>query len=183
MDSYNDDFFKDSGKQLRWYDYFTHGGFYIFHAIRYFFSNPFREEKHELRLMDLVQSLLSDPESATPDNLQKCRQLAHLHRIVENTKARRRLEKWSLRVIAIYLFTVLLIVAFNYFHANIPPILGFYIHVDIPRPIMITILSTTTVNIIGLGLIVLRGHFLAKEDIPDDYSSPHNNGENVPQQK
>mgnify|MGYP001674585526 FL=1 len=28
---------------------------------------------------------------------------------------------------------------------------------------MITILSTTTVNIIGLGLIVLRGHFLAND--------------------
>lgn len=29
---------------------------------------------------------------------------------------------------------------------------------------MIAILTTTTVNIIGLGLIVLRGHFLANSD-------------------
>ena len=28
---------------------------------------------------------------------------------------------------------------------------------------MIAILTTTTVNIIGLGLIVLRGHFLAND--------------------
>ena len=33
----------------------------------------------------------------------------------------------------------------------------------IPNTIMITILSTTTVNIIGLGLIVLKGHFLAND--------------------
>lgn len=29
---------------------------------------------------------------------------------------------------------------------------------------MVAILTTTTANIIGLGLIVLRGHFLAKEN-------------------
>ena len=28
---------------------------------------------------------------------------------------------------------------------------------------MIAVLTTTTVNIIGLGLIVLRGHFLAND--------------------
>lgn len=33
----------------------------------------------------------------------------------------------------------------------------------IPNPIMIAILTTTTANIIGLGLIVLRGHFLAND--------------------
>lgn len=40
---------------------------------------------------------------------------------------------------------------------------------------MITILSTTTVNIIGLGLIVLKGHFLAKESLDDnDNINPNN---------
>lgn len=43
------------------------------------------------------------------------------------------------------------------------PIIGGLIAITIPEPIMITILSTTTVNIIGLGLIVLRGHFLAND--------------------
>lgn len=29
---------------------------------------------------------------------------------------------------------------------------------------MIAVLTTTTVNVIGLGLIVLRGHFLANDN-------------------
>lgn len=75
--------------------------------------------------------------------------------MVENTKARRRLEKWSLRVIAWYLMIVLVIVVLCY--TNIK-----WLHIlEIPWKIMVAVLTTTTVNIIGLGLIVLRGHFLA----------------------
>ena len=64
------------------------------------------------------------------------------------------------KVIALYLFVVLSIVVLCY--SKIPFVSGF-VQINIPPNIMITILSTTTVNIIGLGLIVLRGHFLAND--------------------
>ena len=135
-----------------------HLGYYIPYWVKFFFSEPFKEKKKDLNILDTVKSLL---ESETTDgNIKKSKELIHLHRIVENTKARRRLEKWSLRVIALYLFIVLCIVLASY--VSIPAIKSYFC-ISIPNPIMITILSTTTVNIIGLGLIVLRGHFSAND--------------------
>lgn len=152
----------ESRNRIRWYHYVIHLGYYIPYWVRFFFSKPFKEEKRDLNILEMVQQLLES--ETTNENIEKSKELTHLHRIIENTKARRRLEKWSLRVIASYLIIVLLIVVCNY--ARIPFVsdLG---TIDIPRPIMITILSTTTVNIIGLGLIVLRGHFLANDRTND----------------
>lgn len=140
---------------IRWYHYLIHLGYYIPYWIKFFFSQPFKEKKKDLNILDTVQSLLES--ETTDENIEKCKELTHLHRIIENTKARRRLEKWSLRVIAIYLFVVLCIVLATYTNPK------FKYYIEIPNTIMITILSTTTVNIIGLGLIVLRGHFLAND--------------------
>lgn len=119
--------------------------------------NNNNEDERNVDLLKIAGSLLS---SCTSDeNIAKAKELAELHRLVENTKARRRLEKWSLKVISIYLLVVLLIVFFNY--TNLCWLKDVII---IPETIMIAILTTTTVNIIGLGLIVLRGHFLANSD-------------------
>ncbi len=145
-------------KPIRWFHYLIHLGYYIPYWIKFFFSEPFKEKKRDLNILDTVQSLLES--ETTDENIEKSKELTHLHRIVENTKARRRLEKWSLRVIAVYLFVVLCIVLTSY--VSIPSIKP-YFSICIPKPVMITILSTTTVNIIGLGLIVLRGHFLAND--------------------
>lgn len=145
-------------KKLKWYHILGHLGYYFYFGIKTFFSKPFKEEKKDLRILDIVQTLLET--GATDENIEQCKQLTHLHRIVENTRARRRLEKWSLRVIAVYLLVVLGIVIANYIYI---PALMVHPVMEIPVPVMITILSTTTVNIIGLGLIVLKGHFLANE--------------------
>lgn len=68
-----------------------HLGYYIPYWIKFFFSEPFKEKKKDLNILDTVKSLL---ESETTDgNIKKSKELIHLHRIVENTKARRRLEK------------------------------------------------------------------------------------------
>lgn len=144
-----------------------HFGYHIIDAIRQFFSSPFKKEKRELNVLDSIQTLLeSEP---TDENINKCQELSKLHRMVENTKARRRLEKWSLRVIAWYLIIVFIIVMLCY--TNIK-----WLHIiEVPWKIMITILSTTTVNIIGLGLIVLRGHFLANEDKKEDIKEKSKN--------
>jgi len=50
-------------------------------------------------------------------------------------------------------------------YVNIPEL---NIGLVVPEHVMIAILTTTTVNIIGLGLIVLRGHFLANETTKDE---------------
>lgn len=152
-----DSLFK-SRNRIQWYHYFIHLGYYVPYWIKFFFSKPFKEEKKDLNILEIVQQLLDS--ETTDENIEKSKELTHLHRIIENTKARRRLEKWSLRVIASYLLIVLGIVVCNYVY--VPSFAG-YGTIDIPHPIMITILSTTTVNIIGLGLIVLRGHFLAND--------------------
>lgn len=152
-------------KTISWIDYVLHAGYFIPHMFKCFFSPPGRKEKREINVLEQVQILIES--SATHENILKSQELTQLHRIIENTKARRRLEKWSLRVIAVYLFVVLLIVASCYTKWNDTPI--FYtIHSSIPANIMITILTTTTANIIGLGLIVLRGHFLAKENMAEN---------------
>jgi len=132
-----------------------HLGFYVIDAVKQFFSSPYKKEKRELNVLDSIQTLLeSEP---TDENINKCQELSKLHRMVENTKARRRLEKWSLRVIAWYLIIVFIVVVLCY--TNIT-----WLHIMcIPWRIMIAVLTTTTVNIIGLGLIVLRGHFLAND--------------------
>ena len=155
--SNNDDLFS-SNSQNRWYHYVIHIGYYIPYWIRFIFSKPFKETKKDLDILETVNTLLDS--ETTDENINKCKELTHLHRVIENTKARRRLEKWSLRVIALYLFVVLSIVVLCY--SKIPFVSGF-VQINIPPNIMITILSTTTVNIIGLGLIVLRGHFLAND--------------------
>lgn len=132
-----------------------HLGFYIIDTVKQFFSSPYKKEKRELNVLDSIQTLLeSEP---TDENINKCQELSKLHRMVENTKARRRLEKWSLRVIAWYLIIVLVVVFLSYTKICWLNIL------DIEPQIMIAVLTTTTVNIIGLGLIVLRGHFLAND--------------------
>jgi hypothetical protein len=142
-----------------------HFGYYIYNWVHDFFSSPYKKEKRELNVLGSIQTLLeSEP---TEENINKCKELSKLHRMVENTRARRRLEKWSLRVIAWYLLIVFAIIVLCY--TNIP-----YIHINIPSNIMVVILTTTTVNIIGLGLIVLRGHFLANEGYDKDKDKVHN---------
>lgn len=157
---FNNLFNKTDKKKSRLY--FKHLGYFIPHAVKTFFSNPFEEKKKELDILEKVQSLLEINDNTTEENIEKCKELVHLHRIIENTKARRRLEKWSLKVIAVYLFIVLAIVICNYSSIDIPV----PVTMNIEDPVIVAILTTTTVNIIGLGLIVLRGHFLAREDMP-----------------
>ncbi len=135
----------------------SHLGYWISHKIVDFFRSPYRKQKRELNLLDVIQTLLESETSN--ENITKCQELSRLHRVVENTRARRRLEKWSLKVIAWYLIIVMAVVVLCYTKIKWLNIMC------VPEEIMIAILTTTTVNIIGLGLIVLRGHFLANDSI------------------
>lgn len=157
----NSDIFDENTHQIRWYHKLKHLGYYLSHWFKQFFKGPFY--KSQVNDLDLLQQvkLLLDTENTTPVIIDKCSSFIYLHRIVENTHARRRLEKWASKTIAIYLLVVLCIVFFNYIH--IPKLSGF-VSLEITDNVIIIILSTTTVNIIGLGLIVLRGHFLSQDN-------------------
>lgn len=129
--------------------------------IKSIFLSSKKEVKEELNVLDIVRDILSNKQD--DKSINQSQELVKLHRVIENTKARKRLETWSLRVIVVYLITVLILVVSNYLYTG-----WFDAVMDIPENVMIAILTTTTVNIIGLGLIVLRGHFLANEAIKDE---------------
>lgn len=78
-------------------------------------------------------------------------------RIMDDTKARRRLERWARNTIVAYLAAVFLLVIMN--GAWIIWNDVFTDHGFISDTAMTVILSTTTINIIGLEVIVLKGHF------------------------
>lgn len=111
---------------------------------------------------ETAETLLSTVDKVDVETLKTGKDLLQLQRDVENTRARRRLEKWACKVIVAYLIFVFILILLNgasmiwvsrFFHGH-----GF-----ISDSVMITILSTTTVNIIGLVVIVLRGHFEVKD--------------------
>lgn len=126
------------------------------------FRKKLKRKRPDLDPLEIVRQLLDDFEHT--ESIEKSKSIASLHRIIENTHARRRLEKWALKVIVTYLVLVLLIVITTYTSIDFIGLPWF--HFD--NQIMIAILTTTTANIIGLGLIVLRGHFLAKEHDKSD---------------
>ena len=87
-----------------------------------------------------------------------------LHRIKENTDARRRLEKWASRTIVFYLISVGFIILLNNSDFTLSSsFLNYTSKFDLSDMVIVTLLSTTTINILGLGFIVLKGHFKASE--------------------
>lgn len=91
------------------------------------------------------------------------------HRKLEDTKARGRLEKWATKLISIYLLIVLGLILLDggvaiFFPQpiRVSSFWGVEQRVEggfISDTIMSVLLTTTTINIIGLGIIVLKGHF------------------------
>ena len=144
-----------------------------------FFREPEykRELSRELDLLDNVRTLVDGKFIEKRENVDFVRELIRLHRILENTRARRRLEKWSLRVISWYLLCVLCIIFLTY--GNCSWELMKPLKLVIEDNVMIAILTTTTANIIGLGLIVLRGHFHLMGDISEKTVDSHSEKERI----
>jgi len=148
--------------------------FKIWFNVKRLFLNPFKERKPELRLLEQVDILINESEDS--DKVTgTCEKYIALHRIVENTKARGRLEKWITKLIAYYLFAVFAVVVLAALSHEKSP-LGFELF-KLSDTVMITILSATAVNIVALGIILVRGlfhenesHDLSKEK-PSDIKS------------
>lgn len=123
----------------------------LWYNILYTFRNPFREPKQELNLLEQVEVLINTGNSG--DVIDYCERYIYLHRIIENTRARRRLERWVTRLVSTYLLIVFALIVTSYI-----------LKWDLALGVIITILSTTTVNIVALGYILVRGLFHENEN-------------------
>lgn len=143
--------FHDDFQEKKIIPWKTNGAYKVWFNIRRFFRNPYPKEKKELDLLDVVDLLIStgDPKNVT----ESCKQYVDLHRIVENTRARRRLERWVTRLISSYLFFVFAFI-----------VAAYMFEWKISGGIIITLLSTSTINIVALGLILVRGLFHQRDD-------------------
>lgn len=73
---------------------------------------------------------------------------AKLARYYQNTNARHDLKEWAKRVVTwwlVFVAVVLMISGFNW--------------LKLSETVLVTLLATTTLNILGLAYIVLKGHF------------------------
>ena len=77
-----------------------------------------------------------------PDDCNLARQQAF--RYAQDTAHRKRLITWIMWIIPVWLVAVLLITAFG---------------CDVSETVKVTLLATTTINVIGLALVVLKGMF------------------------
>ena len=145
-----------SGNAIPWTNFF----YKIWWNIRRLFINPFCEQKKELRLLDQVELLISEGDAGSV--AETCEKYITLHRIVENTRARRRLERWVTRLIVFYLLMVFILLSTNSLHSWLETKGLPFIYMD--EKIIIALLTTTTINIVALGIILVRGLFHEDED-------------------
>lgn len=146
-----------------------YGGYCIFQGIRNFFLGEKKSKKNLNKFSDIAETLISTiPDDPNEELLIASGKLLEQQRILEDTRARRRLERWATRTIVCYLFAVFLLIVANgivliKYPTETVEFLGKSQSVVrrgfITDSIMTVILSTTTINIIGLGVIVLKGHF------------------------
>ncbi|MES5135643.1 hypothetical protein ABVC71_08090 [Prevotella amnii] len=137
----------------------------IWYNILYTFRNPFKEPKRELNLLEQVEVLITTGRSGNV--IDYCERYIYLHRIIENTRARRRLERWVTRLVSTYLLIVFALIVTSYI-----------LKWDLPLGVIITILSTTTVNIVALGYILVRGLFHENENEDAKKEVPKNSNIN-----
>lgn len=155
----NDRLFKETNKSpyshLSWKYY---GAYRCIGTIKCFILGQRKIKSETNTFSETAEALISANDKADTQTLKAGRDLLRLQRDVENTRARRRLERWACKVIVAYLLLVFILLLLNgasmIWFPNV-----FYKHGFISDNVFITILSTTTINILGLVVIVLRGHF------------------------
>ncbi len=73
-------------------------------------------------------------------------------RYSSDTKDRKWLAIWTAIVVSFWLFAVLLLLSFNE-----------KLQICLSDSVLIALLGTTTLNVLGLSFIVLRGHFMSSK--------------------
>ena len=135
-----------------------YGGHHIAILIKEFFCGRTMPRRGHDTFTSVAETLVAnfgDRDNINENILKSTKELLRQQRMLEDTHARRRLERWATRVISWYLIIVLILVVADSTISALFDIDGGFI----TGGIMAAILTTTTINIIGLGLIVLRGHF------------------------
>lgn len=133
------------------------------------------KRSNTLDFQDIIYTLINTREVIDDDTLKAIGELISFQRAHEDTKARQRLEKWTKWIISLYLLFVCVIVVCNAIQFNfiptgfisdvilkhISPFFGYHLDLkfEISDMLMTTILSSTTVTVLGLVIIVLKGHF------------------------
>lgn len=145
---------------LRWKYFLVYRALCTTKGVFFGRKEPVRESN---TFAEQAESLLANIETSDVATLDKGKELIKLQRLVEDTRARRRLERWACKIIAIYLAFVFVLILLNGASQMIYEDI-FKEHGFISDTVMTVILSTTTVNIIGLGVIILRGHFDTHKD-------------------
>lgn len=103
------------------------------------FNTDFKNEKPE------VPNSEKKDDADKYDNLEK-------KRYKQKTKERRLFSKWVKWVSSVWLALVLLILFFQGFGSE-------FKFFNLSDSVLITLLSTTTINVLGLSVIVLKGFF------------------------
>lgn len=152
-----------------------HGGFCLVTNVWRFFFGPKAPSSKgkDNRFKYIAEQLISSlNENSDPLVTRTTEKLLEQHRTIENTQARRRLERWACWAIVIYLACVFLLLIFNGISRVLWPDIFNGEHPLFSDSVLYVILSTTTVNILGLGFIVLKGHFPQKENKTNEQSTP-----------
>lgn len=140
-----------------------YGFYWCFLKVRVFFLGERRKKKEHDKFSDTAEVLissLSENNNLTEHFLEMTGRLLKQQRMLDNSHARRRLEHWATTVISWYLIVVLLLIIAN----GVMSILVKSHDDFISSGIMAAILSTTTINILGLVVIVLKGHFKSENE-------------------
>lgn len=106
--------------------------------------------------MDLKDIISSSPEAQINSldidsdkiEVQKEVKILAAQRYYSDTKDRKWLALWTALIVTIWLLAVLMILVFNEIF-----------NMKLTENVLITLLSTTTLNVLGLSFIVLKGHF------------------------
>lgn len=97
---------------------------------------------------DTIRTLTRNPDSLNKKGQTEVDQaVAETRRYEEDTKNRKVLAYWTFGIITGWLIAVVVLLACNF----------------LPQTVYVTLLTTTTVNIIGLPAIVLHGYFTPKK--------------------
>lgn len=100
-----------------------------------------------INLENKIQQTLSQSDyDIDAQELKMQQQKLEMERFKQNTQDRKWLALWSAWVVSLWLFAVILILLLN----------GV---LNLSDAVLITLLTTTTFNILGLTFIVLKGHF------------------------
>lgn len=139
----------------------------ITYTVRFFLgpkrakaSKP-KDSQFKFIAEQLIATLPGKTDQLTVDTTK---QLLDQHRTIENTQARRRLERWACRAIIAYLVCVFTLLILNGISRIIWPDIFTSEAPLFSDTVLYVILSTTTVNILGLGYIIIKGHFPQKDD-------------------